>query len=66
MIAMREAVQGDSVEYSYQVRLIDPSYQSELMDKLHEIEDVIRREPADAAHDRGTVVARADRPLSTG
>jgi len=40
MIAMREAVQGDSMEYSYQVRLIDPSYQSELIEKLHGVDDV--------------------------
>ena len=30
LIAMREAAQGDRIEYSYQVRLIDPSYQSDL------------------------------------
>ena len=40
LIAMREAVQGDLVEYSYQVRLIDPSYQPDLIDGLHAIEDV--------------------------
>ena len=40
MIAMREAVQGDLIEYSYQVRLIDPSYQSDLIDKLREINEV--------------------------
>jgi hypothetical protein len=37
IIAMREAVQGDEIEYSYQVRLIDPSYQSELIAKPKEI-----------------------------
>jgi len=40
LLAMREAVQGDMIEYSYQVRLLDPSYQAELVDKLHQIEDV--------------------------
>ncbi|MBT3296444.1 MAG: DUF4956 domain-containing protein [Verrucomicrobia bacterium] len=38
MIAMREAVQGDAVEYSYQVRLLDPSYQQELIEKLTTVE----------------------------
>jgi uncharacterized membrane protein YhiD involved in acid resistance len=37
LIAMREAMQGDKIEYSYQVRLIDPTYQAELVDKLHEV-----------------------------
>jgi uncharacterized membrane protein YhiD involved in acid resistance len=40
MIAMREAVQGDAVEYSYQVRLIDPSYQKDLIEKLHDVDDI--------------------------
>lgn len=40
MIAMREAVQGDAMEYSYQVRLLDPSYRSDLIEKLNEIDDV--------------------------
>ena len=40
LVAMREAAQGDLVEYSYQVRLIDPSYQSDLVDELHGIEAV--------------------------
>lgn len=37
MIAMREAVQGEAIEYSYQVRLLDPSYQQELIANLSEI-----------------------------
>ena len=41
IIAMREAAQGDLMEYSYQVRLIDPSYQSDLVDGLHEITEVV-------------------------
>ena len=40
LIAMREAAQGDILEYSYQIRLIDPSYQSEVVDRLHQIDDV--------------------------
>ena len=40
LIAMREAAQGDVLEYAYQIRLIDPSYQSEVVDRLHEIGDV--------------------------
>lgn len=40
LIAMREAAQGDLLEYSYHVRLVDPSYQSDLIDKLHAIDDV--------------------------
>ena len=39
MIAMREAVQGDVLEYSYQVRLLDPSYQPDLIDALLQLED---------------------------
>jgi uncharacterized membrane protein YhiD involved in acid resistance len=40
LIAMREAVQGDRIEYSYQVRLIDPSYQAELIEHMRKIEEV--------------------------
>ena len=40
LIAMREAMQGDLIEYSYQVRLVDPSYQSDLVDALSNIEEV--------------------------
>lgn len=40
LIAMREAVQGELTEFSYQVRLIDPSYQAELVEGLHAIEGV--------------------------
>lgn len=34
LIAMREAAQGDLMEYSYEIRLLDPSYQAELIEKL--------------------------------
>jgi uncharacterized membrane protein YhiD involved in acid resistance len=40
LIALREAAQGDLIEYSYQIRLIDPSCQAELIDKMHEIDEV--------------------------
>jgi uncharacterized membrane protein YhiD involved in acid resistance len=31
LLGMRDAVQGDAVEYSYQVRLLDPAYQQDLV-----------------------------------
>ncbi|MBP7275118.1 MAG: DUF4956 domain-containing protein [Kiritimatiellae bacterium] len=31
LLGMREAEQGDSVEFSYQVRLLDPSYQKDIV-----------------------------------
>ncbi len=40
LLAMREAVQGDLLEYSYQVRLIDPSYQVDLIKKFEALENV--------------------------
>ncbi|MEM7395985.1 MAG: DUF4956 domain-containing protein, partial [Verrucomicrobiota bacterium] len=40
LIAMREAVQGELIEYSYQIRLLDPSYQGDLIKSLHEIEAI--------------------------
>ncbi len=40
MIAMREAAQGDMIEYSYQVRLVDPSYQSDLVEDLRGVAEV--------------------------
>jgi uncharacterized membrane protein YhiD involved in acid resistance len=40
LMAMREAVQGDLLEYSYQVRLIDPSYQVDLIKKLEAIDSI--------------------------
>jgi uncharacterized membrane protein YhiD involved in acid resistance len=40
MLAMREAVQGDLLEYSYQVRLIDPSYQVDIIKKLEALESI--------------------------
>ena len=40
LVAMREAVQGEAIEYSYQVRLIDPTYEADLLDALRHVEDV--------------------------
>ena len=40
LLAMREAVQGDLLEYSYQIRLIDPSYQVDLVKKLDAIDSI--------------------------
>lgn len=40
LIAMREAVQGDLLEYSYQIRLVDPSYQIDLVKKLESLDNV--------------------------
>ncbi len=38
LLGMRDAEQGESVEYSYQVRLIDPSYQRDLVEALKKAE----------------------------
>jgi len=40
LIAMREAAQGDLIEYSYQIRLIDPSYHADLLEKIRAIPEV--------------------------
>jgi uncharacterized membrane protein YhiD involved in acid resistance len=40
MIAMREAIQGEVLEYSYQVRLMDPSYKVDLIDAVGKIPDI--------------------------
>ena len=40
LIAMREAVQGDLLEFSYQIRLMDPSYQVDLIKKLEVLDSV--------------------------
>jgi uncharacterized membrane protein YhiD involved in acid resistance len=40
LVAMREAAQGDNIEYMYHVRLMDPSAHSALIDKIHAIKDV--------------------------
>ena len=40
LVAMREAVQGDAIEFSYQVRLHDPSYQADLLDAINRLPDI--------------------------
>ncbi len=40
LVAMREAVQGEVIEYSYQIRLKDPSFHSELLDQLHNVRNI--------------------------
>ena len=40
LVAMREAIQGDAVEYSYQIRLIDPTYQPELLENLRAVKEI--------------------------
>ncbi len=40
LIAMREAAQGDRLEYSYQIRLIDPSYHADILEKMRAIPEV--------------------------
>jgi uncharacterized membrane protein YhiD involved in acid resistance len=40
LLAMREAVQGDLLEYSYQVRLFDPSYQVDLVKKMEALDSI--------------------------
>lgn len=37
LIAMREAVQGEALEYAYQVRLVDPSYRRDLVERLQKV-----------------------------
>jgi uncharacterized membrane protein YhiD involved in acid resistance len=34
LLGMRDAEQGDAMEYSYQVRLLDPAYQKDLVEAL--------------------------------
>ena len=44
LLGMRDAEQGDSVEYSYQVRLLDPAYQRDLVEafkKTDQFADVV-------------------------
>lgn len=39
MVAMRDAIQGEVDEFSYQVRLLDPSYKTDLVDAIAKLED---------------------------
>src|ERR1039457_7083277 len=40
LIAMREVQQGELIEYCYQVRLVDPSYESDIVSNLAKIPDL--------------------------
>ena len=40
LVAMREATQGERIEYSYQIRLLDPTYQVDLLDAVIHTEHV--------------------------
>lgn len=40
LIAVREAAQGELMEYSYQIRFIDPASRAELIDALNAIEPI--------------------------
>jgi len=40
LMAMREAVQGNVMEFAWQVRLRDASYRADLLEALHQIEDI--------------------------
>jgi hypothetical protein len=39
VIATREAIQGEVMEYAYQVRLIDPTYKTDLVDAIARLPD---------------------------
>jgi hypothetical protein len=39
LVASREAIQGEVLEYAYQVRLIDPSYKVDLVDAIAKLPD---------------------------
>ncbi|HBA83496.1 MAG TPA: DUF4956 domain-containing protein [Verrucomicrobia bacterium] len=40
LVAMREAIQGEAMEFSYQIRLRDPTFHDEMLDELRNIEDI--------------------------
>lgn len=40
LVAMRESLQGEAIEYSYQVRLSDPTYQPELLETVVQTDSV--------------------------
>jgi uncharacterized membrane protein YhiD involved in acid resistance len=40
MVSMREGSQGALLEYAYQVRLIDPTYKTDLISSIEELEEV--------------------------
>jgi len=40
MVAMRDAIQGEVDEYSFQVRLLDPSYKTDLVDAVAKLDGI--------------------------
>ena len=40
LVAMREAIQGEVLEYSYSIRLVDPSYKTDLVDALGKLPEI--------------------------
>ncbi len=52
LVAMREAIQGEVLEYSYSVRLIDPSYKTDLGRCVRQVAGHFRGEPRHATHKR--------------
>jgi len=40
LVAVRDAAQGDLMEYSYQVRMLDQDSQRKIMDTVHELADI--------------------------
>ncbi len=40
LVAVREAAQGDAVEYSYQIRLADPTFHADLLEELQKLPDI--------------------------
>ncbi len=40
LVAVREVAQGEAIEYSYQVRLMDPSFHADLLEELQKIPDI--------------------------
>ena len=61
LVAMREAVQGDAIEYSYQVKLLDPSFHADLLDALRAVEDI---SDVNLLMHRATVESMIDKPYS--
>ena len=40
LVSMRQSIQGDAMEYAYQVRLRDPTYKSDLISSLEAIPEI--------------------------
>ncbi len=40
LVAMREVAQGEAIEYSYQIRLMDPTYHADLLEELQKLPDI--------------------------